>query len=414
MNSDSGIDEALSSNERGGNSEETSSDANTVEVTSIDDYEMDGWNGEGGRTEKEPSNWAVGGVVREGEGVGVGEGPEDMIERGATMPWGKHHSLSRYEGNLTIKKTDAMLESYSPAPYTSAPPSFASNRDKARIEDLEEEVRSLKSQLETVLAHSVCAGWEIRSLQERLNLKNNRTKKRKVQVNAHYVSSAEASQMLDEQERADTKKRLKEEEVQAAKKAKDDQRKHLCEAGGITFSGSLNSKTRDDLLDISFALRLTGSDSNTQETKATLIAMISTYLDNNADLASNPTFAGLFLSRIHGCKRNVNDENAAPTPLQSLVLLPPEPPRQPPSTNFAYNPSEPGPNPALVHPSELPHTGRFFKSIHSTPPDFSLPGPSTFLRYPYQLPPIPRTPDPNPRLPPLSPTATCQTPNTHP
>ena len=152
---------------------------------------------------------------------------------------------------------------------------FMTKRDRVRMEYLEEEVKRLRSQLETVLAHAVCAGWEIKSLQERLNSKNNQTKKRKVQVNAQYVLSAEAIWILDGRERADAEKRQKEEEAQAAKKAKDDQRKQQREAGGITFSGSLNNKTRDDLLDISFALRLTSSDSNMPEIKTTLVTMIN-------------------------------------------------------------------------------------------------------------------------------------------
>ena len=65
--------------------------------------------------------------------------------------------------------------------------------------ELEEEVTILHSQLETanskletVLAHSVCANWEIKSLKECLNSKIN-TKKQKVQVNAQYVLSTEAT-----------------------------------------------------------------------------------------------------------------------------------------------------------------------------------------------------------------------------
>ena len=113
------------------------------------------------------------------------------------------------------------------------------------------QLEAASSKLETVLAHTVCSGWEIRSLQERLNLKTN-AKKRKVQVNAQYVSSAEATQILEEYDCEEAEKRRREEEAQAVKKAKDDQRKQQHEAGSITFAGSLNSKTKDDLLDISY------------------------------------------------------------------------------------------------------------------------------------------------------------------
>jgi hypothetical protein len=275
---------------------------------------------------------------------------------------------------------------------------FVSNRDGARIADLEAELESLhsqletaNSQLETVLAHSVCAGWEIKSLKERLNFKTN-TKKRKVQVNAQYISSADAARILDERDREEAEKRQKVEEAHTAKKVKEDQRKHQREVGGITFVGSLNNKTRDDLLDITFALRLTSSDSNTPETKATLISMINVHLDANPHLASDSTFAGLFLSRTRARKQN--DENAPPPALPPPTLLPSGLSRQPPSSDFASNASESESEPSMVLFDELPHSGRFFQSINLTPPDLSLPGPSSFMPFAHY---------PHPILPPTDP-----------
>ena len=269
---------------------------------------------------------------------------------------------------------------------------FVSNHDRAQIKYLEEEVKSLRSQLETVVAHSVCAGWEIKSLQERLNSKNTQAKKRKVQVKAQYISSAEATQMLEEQERADAEKKRKEEETQAAKKAKDDQRKQKRKAGGVLFFGSLNNKTKDDLLDITFVLQLTGSDSNVPETKAALITMINTHLDNNAHLASDPTFAGLFLSRTRGRKRNANDESAPP-----LALYQPEPSPRPLSTSSTDDTSMLAePDLPMVLFDETPGAGQFFQPINFTPPNFRSPGPSFPPQYPYLPPPIPdRTTDPH-------------------
>ena len=94
------------------------------------------------------------------------------------------------------------------------------------------ELETIKSQLETALAHSTCAGWEIKSLKEQLNVKNNR-KKPKIQVNAQYISSADAVRMLDKQEHEEAKRRQKEEEAQVTKKAKDDQCKQQREVSGM-------------------------------------------------------------------------------------------------------------------------------------------------------------------------------------
>ena len=328
------------------------------------------------------------------EEVNVGETPEDAVVGGTNTLSNKSRWL-RYERNAYHLEQLMLIYPYSPLP--AALPTSMNRCDRAWIKHLEDEVRSLHSKLKIVAAHSACAGWEIKSLQQRLNSKGNRANKRKVRVNAHYVSSAEAIRMLDEQERADAEKRQKEEEAQAAKKAKDDQRKQQREAGDITFFGSLNSKTRDDLLDISFALGLTGSDSNTSETKATLITLINAHLDNNPHLASDPTFTGLFLSRNRGRRRNVNDENAAPTPVPPSTLLSPS---QPLSDNSSDNASVLESDPPMVLFSEMPGAGRFFNSINSTPPNFdNFPGSSSFPQYHYYPPPIPHPTDPH--LPPF-------------
>jgi hypothetical protein len=191
--------------------------------------------------------------------------------------------------------------------------------------------------------------------------------------------------------RSDGRKRR----LQAAKKAKDDQRKQQREAGGVSFSGSLNNKTKDDLLDITFALRLTGSESNVSETKAALITMISAHLDDNAHLASDPTFAGLFLSRIRGRKRNANNGSTPPS-----ALHPPEPPLQPLSVSSTDDTSVLAePDPPMVLLDEMPGAGQIFQPINFTPPNFRSPGPSFPSQHPYLPPPVPhRTADP--RFPP--------------
>ena len=286
-----------------------------------------------------------------------------------------------------------------------APPTSLNSHERAQISDLEEEVRSLRSQLETTnsqleeaVAHSVCAGWEIKSLKERLNSKNS-TKKRKVQVNAQYISSAEATRILDEQKREEAEKQQREAEVQATKKARDDQRKQQREAGTLTFVGSLNSKTKDDLLDITFALQLTSSDSNAAETRAALISMINGHLDKNPHLASDPAFAGLFLSRTRGRKRN--DENANSAAIPPPAPFAPDFPRQPLSPNSGGNAPDPEREPSMVLFSDLPPSG-FSQSTNSTPPDPNLPGPSSFMPYVHYPPRISYPTDPR-FLPPLYP-----------
>ena len=149
------------------------------------------------------------------------EEPVDTCEvTGGTDALNDSGHLSRYERESHHFEQSMFAYPYS-STFSSIPPTPVS-----RIAKLEEEVRSLRSQLETAklqlkmaLAHSTCAGWEIKGLKERLNLKNS-TKKCKVQVNAQYISSADAIRMLDEQEHEAAERRTKEEEAQAAKRQK--------------------------------------------------------------------------------------------------------------------------------------------------------------------------------------------------
>ena len=165
--------------------------------------------------------------------------------------------------------------------------------------------------------------------------------------------------------------------MQVAKKAKDNQCKQQCEAGGIMFTSSLNSKMKDDLLDITFVLQLTGSDSNTTETRATLISMISVHLDNNPHLTSDSAFAGLFNSQT--CGQKWNDENVPLSALPPPTLVPPGFPCQPLSSDTTGNVPELELEPPMVLFDELLHLGRFFWSINSTSHNLGLPGSSSLL-----------------------------------
>ena len=87
--------------------------------------------------------------------------------------------------------------------------------------------------------------------------------------------------------------------------------------------------------------------------------MINTHLDANPDLASDSAFAGHFLSRTRGCKRN--DENAAPPPRLFLRQLFPH-------LGFLVNPRHP--TLPAAHPS-WNLSPRWFCSVNSRTRDAS-------------------------------------------
>lgn len=242
---------------------------------------------------------------------------------------------------------------------------------RQRIDELEEELRkeqsermSVQAELDKAFTHAVCAGWEVKSLQERLNRKT-QGKKRKVQVTAQYVTSADAARILKEHEQAEEEKQKREEAAQEIKKAKDEKRKEQREAGGLKFSGSITSKNRGELLDIAYALRLTGSDSNTSETKAQLVLIINAYLDNHPQLAVDEMFSGLFLSRERARKRNGSGENIAPSRSTLPTNSPPQ--RQsPPPTDL-----KPSDEPPMVLFNKTRETVGPFRSANPpVPPTF--------------------------------------------
>ena len=134
------------------------------------------------------------------------------------------------------------------------------------METLHSQLEAANLKLEIVQAHLVCAVWEIRGLKKCLNSKTN-VEKQEVQVNTQHISSAEVTCILEEHDCEEAEKREREEEVQVAKKARDNQQKQQHEAGSIMFASSLNSKIKDDLLNITCTLQLTSSNSNTKETK---------------------------------------------------------------------------------------------------------------------------------------------------
>ena len=105
----------------------------------------------------------------------MNEAPEDEID------WLNNagHSL-RYEMEVRNGNSPSMTADFriSSSPSPSAPPTSVTSRERAWIAELEADVLLLRPQLETAnsqfestLGHLVCAGWEIKSLKERLNFR---------------------------------------------------------------------------------------------------------------------------------------------------------------------------------------------------------------------------------------------------
>ena len=132
-------------------------------------------------------------MTREGvERMNPDEGREECIDGGevsGSATAGEVNMASNAGRSLRYERQSYRLKILIFQHLLSSPPStptmLVGNHEMARIADLEAEVELLRSQLEeanskleAALAHTVCAGWEIKTLKQWVNSKSNKTKRK--------------------------------------------------------------------------------------------------------------------------------------------------------------------------------------------------------------------------------------------
>ncbi|KAH7869071.1 uncharacterized protein C8R40DRAFT_1026638, partial [Lentinula edodes] len=120
---------------------------------------------------------------------------------------------------------------------------------------------------------------------------NRASKRPKLNVDARCLTSREGMELAEKQHNEREAEVQKKNEAQAARDAKDAERQEIRRTMGPTtvFTGSLNSKLKDDLKDIAFVLGL-----SLEGNKDELILSIKSHFGSHPNLSEDPRYRGLF------------------------------------------------------------------------------------------------------------------------
>ena len=181
-------------------------------------------------------------------------------------------------------------------------------------------------------AHDVLVYHEFASLKRKINLKSNwAPKKRKLNVKACCLTSAEGLAEAQEADRLRLEKERKRDEAAAKRVAEEAERlkNRLALDPDAPFIGVLSLKNKSQLQDIAFTLHL---PIDNKLTKENLISSINDHFDKFPSLKATPHYKQIFNSWWH----------APPPP--SSIPQPPVPYRMPiPSTNASHFPTHNAP-----------------------------------------------------------------------
>jgi hypothetical protein len=208
-----------------------------------------------------------------------------------------------------------------------------------KVHTLKAENKALHSHIATLEAHCTMAKSEIQDLKRKQVLKDNRaTKQRKLNVNARCLTSEEGRRLAQEQEAEREAREQEKQEKQEQKQAKEAERQHKQDEQDPNeeFSGSLHSKSKDDLKDIACLLGLSMDGQ-----KKDLLTRITNKFDNTPGLRTDAHYEGLF--RAHRSRRRVTDENSPllatePSPQVSNITNSRVLPEPGPSHAFTFQP----------------------------------------------------------------------------
>ncbi|KAJ3001432.1 hypothetical protein NUW54_g4317 [Trametes sanguinea] len=194
----------------------------------------------------------------------------------------------------------AYLPSRSPTPTPSRLQRSLSRHEKVlRLQEENARLRK-KNQLllgraENALAHASIAKWELERIQEEMNRKTSSNKKRrKVHTTAALITAGEGAAQCEREEIKAIEKEAQR-QAEQARRAEEDRncqihRERITCDCGVTFSGTLSRKVKDDLKDIAFSLGLSLDGTNSE-----LVTQITGHLRAHAaQYSTHPKFSALY------------------------------------------------------------------------------------------------------------------------
>ena len=190
-------------------------------------------------------------------------------------------------------------EEISPEPfYQPTSPRHTQPRTlKMKAVQLEHENKRLHMERDQAHAHGALVYHEFASLKRKINLKSNRApKKRKLNVKARCLTSAEGLAEAQEADRLHLEKERKRDEAAAKRVAEEAERlkNWLALDPDAPFVGVLSSKNKSQLQDIAFTVHL---PIDNKLTKENLISSINDHFDKFPSLKATPRYEQIFNSR---------------------------------------------------------------------------------------------------------------------
>ncbi|KAG1818863.1 hypothetical protein EV424DRAFT_1323615 [Suillus variegatus] len=195
---------------------------------------------------------------------------------------------------------------------------------ESQVRAAESKVQAAESKIRAAEAHCTMALSEVDAMKKKLNSHTGKKKTCALNINAHWLTSAQGLKECEEQEMAKEATWKKKEEAQeraAARKAAQ-QAAHAQGATSTCFTGSLSTKNKDDLIGIAGALQI-----STAGIKPELLRTIKEHFESHPEVKNNECFSGLFAScSCTGQKQTFNegpsDENGPPATHPCLNIPP--------------------------------------------------------------------------------------------
>ena len=244
--------------------------------------------------------------------------PADVM-RISSLPANSHESgCSGQQMPPLLQEPLASISTSTPIPpqqFYHNPPLFA-------------RIRFLEERVEKLTAHAKMSNFELQNLKYQLNHRTGQaSKRRKLNVEARVLTSAEGRQLAEEKEAEKTAKEQKKKEAEQRRKEKEVEwiQLRFNRPPDAPFTGSLTSKNRPDLQEIAGALGLPETG-----IKEALIRGIKAHFDANPSLRDLQRFSGLFNRATR--RRPLEAENQPHIASTSCSTLPQ--PREPLSTNL--------------------------------------------------------------------------------
>jgi len=181
----------------------------------------------------------------------------------------------------------------------------------ARISQLESDMAALQGHVKMV-------ELELQNEKRKNNERANKpSKRRKLNVEARVLTSAEGKRLAAEKDAERKVKEQKKKDAAARRKQKENDREQQrrARAPDAPFTGSLSSKSKPDLQEIAGVLSLPEDG-----TKEVLVRRINTFFDSHPRLRDSDRFTGLF---NRATRRRADTNDAAQT--QTFNNLPPIP-----------------------------------------------------------------------------------------